>query len=449
MAILPALPLPTMSLGANLDIFVGLAGASTPAELPSASFALLQQSGYIQQDVNSNTSQWNNFKDWRNWDSMRNANLSLSANLYPLSDSIREYPTVDNVSKVMLAGGITFSGVRDAFRSGVITRPSAERFFYSAALAFGLDDHRAIVSGNIPLASDLLSFYAKLREFNDQLRSFDAAGGLRRGGKELTAEQQAAIDSGSLQALAADRQKLVSANFVLHTLASADSPNSPTYKHLDAHLKAVDLGSYFEFGAVRVFAGPSGLIRFSEDWLGQAYRGEIKPGDEIELTVESTDGPVSGRLRFLQSGEIADGVNVGPSGPGGRVVMRVTFDRPVGKNAVRELSGGEVILHAERLSGGRKESVNVMDGRAEDSNTFYIMGGPYGPTGTFGIFTIFTGIYSPPISDSAYWQRHAFLTGDDPESFKILEDGSVAVTEGSALAQMIANGVVAIPSQKQ
>lgn len=452
MVTLPQLPIPGMTFGQNLNIFVGLANASTHADA-SPFLASAQASGFQM----ANAATQGNIASWRDTQLMiMGQTAPLSSHLNSLSAALRADPSPGNASAVIQENGIAIPQIAEAGILGILDVSAAARFLDSAAIAFGLKDPQALIGinhRNIPEASQRLTsfmaFQTRLGQYNDQLRSFDEAGGLKRGGRELSPDQRAALADASLQELAAERQRFVSENYVLHAIASADNPNSPTYKHLEAHLKAVDLGSYFEFGAGRAFDGPSDLIRFSEGWLDSAYRGEIDPGDEFITTSQSPSGPLPCRVRFLRPGEIADGVNAGPSGPGGRVVIRVTFDRPVGKNAVKELSGGEIILHAERLSGGRKENVNVIDGRAEDSRTFYIIGGAYGPTGKFGIFTVYTGQYSPPMSDAAYWQMHAFLTGSDPASFEILEDGRVAVLEGSALAQMIAEGRVAIPSDME
>jgi hypothetical protein len=198
----------------------------------------------------------------------------------------------------------------------------------------------------------------------------------------------------------------------------------------------VDLGSTVD---VKRFGGAEELISFSEKLLARAYKGEVKPGAEVEVTLSPKgQKPLKGKMRVLRTGEKIDGVDVGPSDTGGRLVVEVKFDRPIGKEGVVELKDGQKALEVDRNSGGRTEKVKVVEGEKADTDTIYIVGGSYGPTGKFGLYTVFSGRYAPPISDTAYWGKHAFVTGEK-SSWKV-EGGKVVVGGKSRLAEMIKDG---------
>ena len=134
----------------------------------------------------------------------------------------------------------------------------------------------------------------------------------------------------------------------------------------------------------------------------------------------------------------------------GRVVLEITFDQPIGEEAVTEIAEGQNVLRANRLSGGRQEAVQVVDGARPATNTLYVMGGSYGPTGRMGLYTVFSGEYAPPMNDTAYWNHHAFLTGDNvPSSWRQGEDGRVAILSGSRLEQMLQEGRASIPGVQE
>ncbi|HSA59847.1 MAG TPA: hypothetical protein VLJ37_09205 [bacterium] len=226
-------------------------------------------------------------------------------------------------------------------------------------------------------------------------------------------------------------------------LASARSEESPLRKHLEAHLNGVDLGSTVD---VKRFGNTDQALAFAETQLERAYRGEIEPGSEIPVVCDVPGkGPMKGKIRFLTTDEKIDGSRVGPSGPGGRIVLQVTFSEPIGTNGIAELKPGRQTVTVQRVSGGRTETVQVADGPAKPTNTLYIIGGPYGPTGKFGLYTLYAGTYAPPMTDTAFWSRHAFVTGDNRQSFRATSDGRMEVMEGSRLHQMIQDGKILPP----
>ncbi len=284
------------------------------------------------------------------------------------------------------------------------------------------------------------TFETRLDQYNGELKGYDEAASLQRQGKELTPAQKQLIEDPALRAKNEERARFVRENFRSHKLETANTPDSPTRKHLDAHLTQLDLGSHFETGPTQAFADSAALIQFAEAQLVRAYRGDITPGTEIPVIVKGADGKdVKGRLSFLAPGEVVDGVDVGASGPGGRVVMRIVFDRPIGKEGVAAIPEGQQAFSAERNSGGRAEKVQVIDGEKPDTNVMYIVGGPYGPTGKMGLFTVFSGRYSPPMTHTEYWGRHAFLTGDKSIGMR---DGKPVIQSGSNLEKMQAEGRV-------
>lgn len=304
---------------------------------------------------------------------------------------------------------------------------------------------RGIWRGNAVLAPETPATHANLPAFADELArmngglaGYDRAAGMKRRGETPSADEQAALDDPALRALDAERAAYVKAHYREHALATADIPGNPTRAHLDAHLGAIDLGSYVELGDGAVFRDGSQVIRFSEALLARAYRGELAPGTEIDVSVENAGQMVKGRARVFTTGELADGVDVGPSSTGGRLVIGITFERAIGREGTIALPEGQSSLAVTRTTGGRQETVRVIDGEKQPTFTMYIVGGPYGPSGTFGIFTVFPGVYAPPVSNAAYWEHHAFLTGEASASFREGADGSLVVRSGSNLDRMAA-----------
>src|SRR5262249_39470653 len=148
---------------------------------------------------------------------------------------------------------------------------------------------------------------------------------------------------------------------------------------------------HFDLDPHGVFSDASSVIQFAESYLERAYRGEILPGTEIPLTLQTADGRrVSGRIHCLAANDVADGVEVGPTSPGGRVVLRVEFREWIGQEGIIEAPDGEGIT-VSRISGGRRDTVRLVDGERPWTRVMHIIGGPYGSTGNFGLYTVYTG----------------------------------------------------------
>lgn len=254
--------------------------------------------------------------------------------------------------------------------------------------------------------SDVLHLY------NDKLKAFDEVSALSRSGQQLTPQQEKFLQNPETIDLNKQRLQMVKDNYQFHTLETANEPSSDVLDHLQAHLKADDYGSHFQFGEGEVFKDPSALLELVEDFLGKAYRGELKQGSTFPFLVRTASGDVIGaRIRFSPANDMQNGVPVGPSSPGGRVVIGIEFDQPIGKDAIVETYPGQETRSVTRTSGGRNESIRVLDGEKQNTYMMYIIGGSYGPTGKFGLYTVYSGRYAPPISDSAFWSQHAFLSG--------------------------------------
>lgn len=289
-------------------------------------------------------------------------------------------------------------------------------------------------------------FSRDLKVYNDMLAEFDAISAKQRSGEILSEQEQAVTQNPRLQELAGKRASFVSDNYVHHEAVSAAAKGSLLRQHLDTHLTQVDVGSGLD---VKVFGGAEAFIKFSEGLLTKAYRGEVKPGAGFDITVQAPDGkPMTGKVKVMKTGDKADGVDVGPSGTGGRVVIQVTFDRSIGEEGITRLRDGQNGLTIDRTSGGREETVQVVDGTKPKTKVIYIVGGSFGPTGRFGLYTAFSGRYSPPMTDTAYWGKHAFLTGNNRSSWKKGPDGNIIVRAGSNLASMIADGKAKIDGAK-
>ena len=178
-------------------------------------------------------------------------------------------------------------------------------------------------------------------------------------------------------------------------------PENQTYKHLEVHFRGNDFGSVFTES--KAFREPHEIISSAEDYLQKAYKGELKPGQSIEA--DSDDSHY--RVRFLPTNSVVDGVSVGSSAAGGRVVLQMEFDRVIGQDAVVSLEGRSP-SREQRTLGGRDEEVNIVEGNAPETKTMYIIGGSFGSTGKFGLYTLYPGTYAPPVNNRAYWEQHAF-----------------------------------------
>ncbi|MFO1518977.1 MAG: hypothetical protein U1F57_04840 [bacterium] len=288
-----------------------------------------------------------------------------------------------------------------------------------------------------------LEFTDGLKERNDALKAYDEAVAAKQKNQPLSDEQKKVLEDPAMKEKAEERRKFLKDNAEFHTLDSANTPDSPTIKHLEAHTTQVDLGSNFKMGKGQIFRTPQALVRFSEEYLAKAYKGEIPLGSEVEITLNVIGvGPVKGKLRVMATGDKVNGVDVGSSGPGGRLVLQVTFEHPIGKNGITTLTPGQKPVTVDRTSGGRTEKVQVVDGEKSDTNVMYIVGGPYGQSGKFGLYTVFTGDYAPPTTDTAYWSQHAFVTGDHSLETK---GGKTVVKQDSNLHKMQIEGRVKLP----
>lgn len=222
-------------------------------------------------------------------------------------------------------------------------------------------------------------------------------------------------------------------------LSSAKNSGSSIRSHLEAHVDPADIGSKFHFGRGEVFYDAESLINFSEAFLELAYHGQISSSDEIDISIGTGRRAIKGKIRLMTTGEVIDGVDVGVSEVGKRVVIRVELDRSIGENRIVERENDQDFLSIERQSGGRKENVTLVNGKGNPTNVFYIMGGSYGPTDTFGLYTLFSGRYAPPSSDVEYWSRHAFVTGQEGSFVRVDGEGVFVPTE-SYLNELLSEG---------
>jgi hypothetical protein len=255
-----------------------------------------------------------------------------------------------------------------------------------------------------PLSS-VAEFQTALQQFNELLQPLDKVTALERQKKDTEASAAIAeIGEGVLSQLrqvADERSALIRENYKLHSLVSADDPESETYKHLAAHLHGDVFGSVFSNS--KTLSDPHQIISFAEHYLQKAYTGGIPSGQGIKVMINNSRCIVT----FLPANAIADGISVGPSSEGGRVVLKVEFEEIIGRDAVTAIEGKSSTLESRTL-GGRDEQVSIVEGNAPQTKTMYIMGGAYGPTGKFGLYTTFPGTYAPPMSDKEYWSKHGF-----------------------------------------
>ncbi|MBI2337169.1 MAG: hypothetical protein HYU97_10475 [Deltaproteobacteria bacterium] len=227
------------------------------------------------------------------------------------------------------------------------------------------------------------------------------------------------------------------------TLKSANVPDSPIYAHLAVHVDAATpgLGSKVTLGRGGVFVDPSALIEFAETLVTHGFQGEVAFGKDLTISLARLGIPDNLSTRFFNTGDVIEGVAVGTSEPGRRLVIRLeTQNTPLGQDGIVALEGQQSI-RVKRRSGGREEIVNIVNGVGAPTNTLYVVAGPYGPTGQFGLYTVIAGTFAPPTSDRAYWDTHAFTTGDEL-SFTVDASGQVQVMPDSNLAKMIAHGEV-------
>ncbi|MDO8520405.1 MAG: hypothetical protein Q7T11_09645, partial [Deltaproteobacteria bacterium] len=292
-----------------------------------------------------------------------------------------------------------------------------------------------IASGTVPVTDPASLFRSQLDSLNQQLSTFDAVGLKKRKGEPLSPEEESVL-SGSKE-LADTRATLIRENYRYHRLISAVDGDVRT--HIETHLGQADLGSSIDLGQNRIFGDGKEVIEFAQGWLEKAYRGEIAPGTELTVQVGPKGQEAVATLRVFKSDELADGVKVGPTAPGGRIIIGVNFDRAIGRDGIVEIESKQETLVVTRTTGGRNERVTIVAGQKPPTNQMYIIGGAYGPTGNFGLYTVLSGRYAPPMSDAEYWSKHAFATGDSHNSARV-ENGTILVNQGSALHQMMLDG---------
>jgi hypothetical protein len=235
-----------------------------------------------------------------------------------------------------------------------------------------------------------------------------------------------------------------------HSFVSGAKTESFIYKHLSAHLD--DKPSLASKVNAEKFGGALPLINFAEGWLQKAYRGELAPGSELDIEIpREGQKPLKGKLRLMKTGEMVDGAPVGESGPGKLSIIRVTFDQPVGENSVvalDDLPAGTPTLTVDRVMGNRQDRVHVARGKHQLSKQLMIIGGPYSED-SYGLYTVYAGRYTmgydPKDPESmAYWDRHAYLTGDKEKLVEPRGKGDV-INPDSKLFEMIRNGDVTVP----
>lgn len=252
---------------------------------------------------------------------------------------------------------------------------------------------------------DADEFKTQLTQLNEKLTDFDRVSSLERSGKQEEARAEI-VRIGTdvfeqLKTVAEQRSAIVQENYQVHELVSA-TDDRDTLDHLDAHLNGTEFGSVFSKSDT--FPDSASIISFTEDWLEKAYRGEMQPGQSIPTAVNGNECLIT----LLNSNDKIDGQDVGYSNSGGRVVIKVEFKEAIGKDAIVELGEGMTVRKEPRTLGGRNEEVNIVEGSSSDTNTMYVIGGSFGPTGKFGLYTTFPGTYAPPMNDEEYWSAHGF-----------------------------------------
>lgn len=160
------------------------------------------------------------------------------------------------------------------------------------------------------------------------MADFDQLDRQKRSGQPLSPEQTQQNES--LQTLAGERMNFAREHPALHELMSGQAKESPIHQHLEAHLKGTEFGSVFTKS--EVFPSPEAIIGYAEQALGEAYKGKLQPGGVIH----GEQNGVAYELTLLPSNAIEDGLSVGSSAPGGRVILRAEFQETIGERLTTE-----------------------------------------------------------------------------------------------------------------
>lgn len=246
-------------------------------------------------------------------------------------------------------------------------------------------------------------FKKELQSFNDQLKDFDGVSAKKRKGEVLTEEDEKILSNTDFKDLDSKRSQFVRENYKQHELVSVSNEDSNTYKHIDSHLSG---GFGSNFTKSEIFQNPKSVISFAEKILEKAYKGEL---DKANLE----------NSNLLSSLKITEGKE------GGRVVIEVIFNSPIGVNALVErdesmqtlpVENSDLLPEVKARYAGTEAVSNL---QKEQTNKMYIIGGSFGPTGKFGLYTTYPGEYAPRVPNPTstpeeleFWKKHVFIVND-------------------------------------
>jgi hypothetical protein len=247
------------------------------------------------------------------------------------------------------------------------------------------------------------AYLQNLEKLNDQLSTYDSISANARSGKELTEEEKTFLNNPGedVKSLLDERAELIRENYRFHELVSAATEASDTYKHIASHLEG---GFGSNFNKSEVFPEGMDVVQFGEEVLEKAYKGGLE-GETVVVNGKE------GRLSWVEGSE------------GGRVVVKVEFEDAIGTNALVDISSVEGVV--DIADGELEDEIKqryagtqiAPSAKKQPTNTMFVIGGPYGPTGKFGLYTVYCGEYAPPApsarsseAELAFWRTKAWAT---------------------------------------
>ncbi|MFO1519851.1 MAG: protein phosphatase 2C domain-containing protein [bacterium] len=308
-----------------------------------------------------------------NTEKQANVSVSIYEKLYPTPEMRPGYvkseilPEIENTANTLRSQG--FGKIADQIERDyqtALNHPEGSPEFDGAttrlALVLDVSRHESrlpmhisepeVNAGNVQkIEKKLQRFeYEKgLRERSAALKTYDDALAARQKGDPLSPEQRKTLENPDLKAKDGERAQFLKKHAEFHTLETSIAPENPLYQRLETGSPSGSSGLSFTLGRGQVFRHAQALLRFAEDSLTKAYKGEIPPGTESPVTVNVIGvGPVQGKMQVTRSG--------------GNWVIHVAFEKPV----------------------------------ANGTNAMHIVGGPRGATGKFGLHDVSPGEYAAP-----------------------------------------------------
>lgn len=257
-------------------------------------------------------------------------------------------------------------------------------------------------------ASSAIEFKDRLNEFNERMKVFDDARQALNSNTSVKLSQKRKLlrillDPEHLE-LQKKREEFIRANVTWHSLDPSPIYTEDMFKEA---LLTRTYGSRVHFGEGEIFRNSEELIRFAKETLGYGYRGLMKPGERDQWIYATPQGE---KVRVFVE-VMPSEKQYGSSTPGGRVVMRLQFERPIGKNGVVRIQKGQATRYGETPF-SEIGSIPFVQGPKTLTDVLFLVGGPSGQA-SYDLLRFIPGHYTAPLELASFWKEHAFLDDVD------------------------------------